>query len=261
MTSRPRRGKDPGLRGASAQRSSGLSSSRARFAARAAQVRRRPWLLVAGLVVVLLFLAGGVWVVEDSPLLVARSVDVQGVSPSEVSKIATRAAVPLGTPMARLDMRAIARRVIDSPTLAEVTVGRSWPSTVVISASVRVPVLAVRNPQGQVQVVDGQGTAYATVSTAPKGVPLINTVENPPSNESMRAAIAVLRVLSSQQRQRVSDVTVMGPNHVELKLGGVRVVWGGASEPELKVEVMTALLEQTGVQSIDVSAPRTPAVR
>jgi cell division protein FtsQ len=218
-------------------------------------------LLVAGLVVALLLLAGGVWVVEDSPVLVARSVSVHGVSPSEVSKIMTRAAVPLGTPMARLDMRAIARRVIDSPTLAEVTVGRSWPSTVVISASVRVPVLAVKNPQGQVQVVDAQGTAYATVSTPPQGVPLIDTVENPPSNESMRAAIAVLRVLSPEQRGRVSNVTVTGPNRVELKLGGVRVVWGGASQPELKVEVMTALLRQTGVQSIDVSAPRTPAMR
>lgn len=261
MSSRARRGKVLGHRGAPAQRSSGLQSSRARFATRAAQVRRRPWLLVAGLVVVLLFLAGGVWVVESSPVLAARSVSVKGVSPTEVSKIVARAAVPLGTPMARLDMRAIARRVIDTPTLAEVTVSRSWPSTVVISASVRVPVLAVKNPQGQVQVVDAQGTAYATVSQAPQGVPLIDTVENPPSSQSMRAAIAVLRVLSPQQRRTVSKVTVSGPNDVELKLGGVTVVWGGASEPELKVEVMTALLKEAGVQTIDVSAPRTPAVR
>lgn len=261
MSSRVRRGKVPGPRGASAQRSSGLPSSSARFAARAAQVRRRPWLLVAGLVVVLLFVAGGVWVVESSPVLVARSVRVEGVPARDMSTIVGRAAVPLGTPMVRLDMRAIARRVIDTPTLAEVTVSRSWPSTVVISASVRVPVLAVKNPQGLVQVVDAQGTAYATVSTPPKGVPVIDTVENPPSNESMRAAIAVLRVLSADQRTRVSKVMVSGPNDVELTLGGVRVVWGGASEPELKVEVMTALLRQAGLQMIDVSAPRTPAVR
>ena len=48
---------------------------------------------------------------------------------------------------------------------------------------------------------------------------------------------------------------------VTLKLGAVTVVWGGASEPELKVKVMTALLRQKGVGTIDVSAPRTPVIR
>jgi hypothetical protein len=56
-------------------------------------------------------------------------------------------------------------------------------------------------------------------------------------------------------------VTVLGPNMVTLRLGGVKVVWGGASEPELKVKVMTALLKQKDVETIDVSAPRTPVIR
>jgi cell division protein FtsQ len=218
-------------------------------------------LLVAALVVVLSLVAGGVWLVEFSPVLVARSVRVEGVPPRDVSKIARRAAVPFGTPLAKVDTRAIARRVIVTATLAEVTVSRSWPSTVVISASPRVPVLAVKDPQGQVQVVDSRGVAYATVGEPPKGVPLIDTVENPPSKESMRAAIAVLQALSASQRERVSNVAVSGPNMVTLELGGVTVVWGGASEPELKVKVMTALLRQKGVGTIDVSAPRTPAIR
>jgi cell division protein FtsQ len=243
------------------RRLSGLTSSRARFAARAAQVRRRPWLLVAALAVAVSLLAGGVWLVEYSPVLVARSVRVEGVPPGEVPKVLDLAAVPMGAPLARVDTRAIARRVIVTATLAEVTVSRSWPSTVLIEAIERVPVLAVRNPQGLVKVVDSLGVAYATVSEPPKGVPLIDTVENPPSTESMRAAMAVLQALPSGQRGRVSNITVSGPNEVVLKLGGVTVLWGGASEPELKVKVMTALLRQKDVGMIDVSAPRTPAVR
>jgi cell division protein FtsQ len=109
--------------------------------------------------------------------------------------------------------------------------------------------------------VDAQGVAYATVSAAPKGVPLIDTVESPPSMESMRAAMTVLRALSPGQRGKVTNVTVLGPNMVTFKLGPVTVVWGGASEPELKVKVMTALLMQKGVGTIDVSAPRTPVIR
>lgn len=261
MSPRSRPDRSHGFRGASARRSSGLQSSPDRFAARAARVRRRPWLLAAWLTVVLALFAGGVWLVEYSAVLVARSVKVEGVPPGDVSKIVDRAAVPMGTPLAKVSTRAIARRVIDNAALAEVTVSRSWPNTVVISATLRVPVLAVKDPQGQVKVVDSQGVAYARVAEPPKGVPLINTVEDPPSLESMRAAMAVLGALSPAQRDQVTNVTVLGPNMVTFRLGAVTVVWGGASEPQLKVKVMTALLRQKGVGKIDVSAPRTPVMR
>jgi len=218
-------------------------------------------LVAAWLAVALALLTGGVWLVELSPVLVARSVSVEGVSPGDVSAIVGRAAVPLGTPLARVDTRAIARRVVVATGLAEVTVSRSYPSTVLIVATPRVPVLAVINPQGQVQVVDSQGVAYATVSAVPRGVPLITTVENPSSMESMRAAMTVLKALTSGQRSQVTKVTVLGPNMVTFKLGEVTVVWGGASEPELKVQVMSALLRQKDVRTIDVSAPRTPVIR
>jgi cell division protein FtsQ len=90
---------------------------------------------------------------------------------------------------------------------------------------------------------------------------LITTVENPSSLQSLRTAIAVLRTLSSRQRGRVSEVTVLGPNMVTLRLDGVDVAWGDGSEPELKVKVLTALLRQKNVVMIDVSAPRTPVIR
>lgn len=250
-----------GVRGATARGPSGLPSSRARFDARAARVRRRPWVLSALLAVVLAVVAGGVWLVGFSPVLVARTVRVEGVPARDVAGIVRLAAVPMGTPLAKVNTLTIARRVIVTASLAEVTVSRSWPSTVLISATPRVPVLAVKNPQGQVKVVDSQGVAYATVTKPPKGVPLIDTVEDPSSLESMRAAMTVLRALSPRQRDNVTRVTVMGPNMVTLELGGVTVVWGGASEPELKVKVMTVLLKQKDVARIDVSAPRTPVIR
>ena len=120
------------VRRTSARRPLGLASSRTRFAARAAQVRRRPWLLAAWLAGALALLAGGVWLVQFSPVLVARSVRVEGVPTGVVNDIMRRAAVPMGTPMARVDTAAIAHRVIASATLAEVTVSLSWPSTIVI---------------------------------------------------------------------------------------------------------------------------------
>lgn len=253
-------GRPPRRPGTSRPLQTGVASSHARFAARAAEVRRRPWLLAAWALATLAVLAGGVWLVELSPVLAARHVRVDGVPPAAVADITARAQVPLGTPLARVDTGAIATRVIASATLAEVTVSRSWPSTIVISASPRVPVVAVRNPQGQVQVVDGDGVAYATVPAAPRGVPQINTSQDPPSRDALRAGISVLDALTPAQRKAVTNVTVSGANEVTLRLGRTTVVWGGAGEPELKVKVMTVLLRGAPAL-VDVSSPRTPVIR
>lgn len=239
----------------------GLASSRSRFAARAAAVRRRPWLLAAWGVAVVAALVAGLWLVELSPVLAARTVRVEGVPASAAADIRRRADVPVGTPLARLDTDAIAQRVIDSGTLAQVSVARSWPRTVVITASLRQPVLAFKNPQGQVQIADKNGVVYATVASAPHGVPVITAAVGTPGRDALVAAISVLEALSGSQRRSVTDVRVSTANLVTLKLGTVTVIWGGASEPQLKVKVMTALAKQKGVRSVDVSAPRSPVTR
>ena len=72
-------------------------------------MRRRPWLLAAWLAVALALFAAGVWLVELSPLLVARSVSVECVKPAEVAAIVDQTAVHRGTPLARGDTAAIAQ--------------------------------------------------------------------------------------------------------------------------------------------------------
>ena len=64
---------------------SGLASSRSRFAARAAAVRRRPWLLAAWGLAVVAVLVAGLWLVEVSPVLAARTVRVEGVPAGAVA--------------------------------------------------------------------------------------------------------------------------------------------------------------------------------
>ena len=123
-----------------------------RFERRAASVRRRPRLLaVAGLVVLVVL----VWLVGFSSVLATRSVTVTGLGdPGEQEVVVAAAAVPIGTPLARVDTGGAVDRVAKIPTVASVSVSRSWPSTVVVSVQRKVPVLAVKNPQGQLQVVD-----------------------------------------------------------------------------------------------------------
>lgn len=242
-------------------RSTGLASSRDRFAHRALAARWRPWRLAGWATLGVVLVIALVWVVAFSPLLVVRRVEVVGVPTSEVAAIRALADVPLGEPLARVDDGAIAHRVRQRATLADVSIERSWPSTLVIHASPRVPFLVVKNPQGQLHVVDADGLAYTQVDKAPRGVPVVNAANKEAlSTDALKAAVSVVRVLPSSLQRRVSNVTVSGANLVTLRIGPTTVVWGGMSEPEKKLDIMTALLTQRP-KVIDVSAPDTPVTR
>ena len=251
----------PGSSGHARPSRTGLASSRARFQRRAHAARQRPLRLlgyVAGTLVVACLLG---WVVGFSPLLAVRTVEVVGVPESEVVAIRTLAQVPVGEPLARVDSAAVAARVAERATVADVSIERSWPSTLVIHASPRQPFLVVKNPQGQLQVVDATGVAYAHVSKAPAGVPTVNAATQAAlSHDALAAAVSVVKVLPATTQKRVSNVTVSSANLVTLKIGHTSIVWGGVNEPERKLAIMTALLRGSP-KLIDVSAPSTPVTR
>jgi cell division protein FtsQ len=80
------------------------------------------------------------------------------------------------------------------------------------------------------------------------------------SRDALLAAVAVVKVLPAPLQRQVTDVTVSGANLVTLRVHGTTVVWGGVSEPEKKLTVMSALLK-SHPKVIDVSAPDTPVTR
>jgi cell division protein FtsQ len=243
------------------RRRTGLASSRARFQVRAQEVRRRPW-RVAGYAAVALVVVGAlVWAVGFSPLLAVRKVEVVGVPEAQVAAITRLAQVPIGEPLARVDRAAVAARVAELATLADVSIERSWPSTLVIHAEPRVPFLVVQNPQGQLQVVDETGVAYAQVSSPPRGVPVVYAASAAAlSRDALAAAVSVVKVLPADLQRRVAKVTVSSANLVTLRIGRTDVVWGGIDAPERKLAIMTALLKGSP-RTIDVSAPDTPVTR
>jgi cell division protein FtsQ len=247
-------------RGAARARS-GPDGSRVRFERRAAAVRRRPRALVAVAAGVAVVLALTVWLVGFSSVLAVRTVTVTGLAdPGEQQAVVTAAQLPVGVPLARVDTGGAVERVAQIPTIASVSVSRSWPSTVVVSVQRKVAVLAVKNPQGQLQVVDASGVPFETVATLPPGVAQVNAATDAPDPEGIKAAISVLQLLPAEQRAQVSGVTVTSADLVTFQLGSVNVVWGGVADGPKKLAVLQALLAtKPGV--VDVSAPDTPITR
>jgi cell division protein FtsQ len=241
----------------------GLSSARSRFERRAAAARRRPRLVAATVVGVLVLAGLLVWVGWFSALLTATTVEVRGVPAAQAAAVRRVAAVPLGGPLLRVDTDAAQARLVAGREWRDVHVSRSLPHTVVVEVSARVPVLAVRGSSGRIDVVDREGFAFRTVATAPAGVPLVNAGSTVTAT-GVAAALQALASLDGSLRRSITSVTVSSADQVSFTLthasGPRTVVWGGVGDGALKAKLVGILLSQPG-STIDVSVPSSPVTR
>lgn len=201
------------------------------------------------------------WGVFWSPLLAVRSVEVSGVSGEDRAAVEDLASVPDGIPLARVDLEGVERKVRTRRNIAEVSVERSWPSTLTVRAVPRQPALVLENPQGQLEVVDATGVAYGVVPKAPAGVPVVTAASSKGTTKpALEAALSVVRTLPDDLADRVSAIRVSTANLVSFTLDDIDVVWGGADEADRKLAILRALIP-TEPDSIDVSAPDSPVTR
>jgi cell division protein FtsQ len=211
---------------------------------------------VAALVVVVLGVLA--WLVLASSVLAAREVTVLGQRELSEARVRDAVAVPLGVPLARQDVDAIAQRATTLPQVASATVERRWPHTVEVTVVEREPLLAIRQPAG-FALVDARGVAYETRAAVPDGVLLADA--DPTAGPLLVDLGVVVAALSPELRDQVERVQATSADDIVLQLAsGTTVRWGDAAESTLKGQVVEAL--RTGkTRSIDVSAPHTPAIR
>lgn len=239
-------------------------AARRQFEKRAAAARRRPKLVAA--LIALVVLLGGllVWLGWFSSVLAVTTVKVEGVPAAEAKRISAVAQVPMGVPLMRVDTDAIKERVEKDLALKDVSVSRDLPHTISISGTPRVGVLAVKNSQGQVEVVDADGVAFSVVTTPPKGLPLASSGSAEVTPSGRRAALAALAALDPTLRTSVTGIALGSADGVTLtlKVGGTTrtVVWGSLGEESTKAKLVKALLKEPG-STIDVSVPSSPVMR
>ena len=133
-------------------------------------------------------LGGTVWLMYFSPLLVVRQVAVTGHQQLRSEQVVAAARVPMGTPLARQDVDAIARRATTLPAVQAASVSRRWPDTITVTVTERRPLLAVRQPGG-FALVDPEGVAFAESASVPNGVMLaeVNPADRRCCNRSVRS--------------------------------------------------------------------------
>jgi cell division protein FtsQ len=208
---------------------------------------------------IVLAMLGLTYLVMFTSFIGVRTVEVLGTHEISQDTVRDAAAVELGTPMVRLDTEEVAQRVAKLPRVAEVTVSRSFPTTVEIQVTERTPVAVVPDTDGT-HLVDRTGLDYATASARPGGLPVLKVIKVAPDDQATHAAVTVLGAIPDQLRKRVVEVSARTPGDVQLKLRSGKVVkWGDAEDNERKSAVLAPLLTRPG-KTYDVATPDFPTV-
>lgn len=219
--------------------------------------RVRPWLI--GLLALAL-VAGSIWLVWFSQVMVVTGAKVSGQERVSEERIVKVAQVPQGVQLARVDLGAIEGRVEAIPAIKDADVSRSWPDKVGIEVIERVPLAVVERPASGLQAVDDEGVLFLEYDKRPEGLPLIRTAPDI-ETEALREAASVIASLRDDVAGRVESLDVESVDRIVLELkDGRKVLWGSAEHSTEKAEVVAVLLARK-VDFIDVSVPGRPVTR
>ncbi|MFI6101590.1 cell division protein FtsQ/DivIB [Lentzea sp. NPDC051213] len=189
-----------------------------------------------------------------TPLLGVRHVDVHGSVVLTEDEVRSAAAIELGSPLVRLDLRGIRERVAAVPRIATIEVERQLPGTVRLLIAERVPVGSVKLPDG-FHLVDATGKDYAVLPAAAPGVPELVLATPSSADPATRAVVGVVNELPEKLRPDVLQVSATSGADVKLTLTGNRVVkWGSSEDTPRKGAVLMVLLTRPGLY-FDVSSP------
>ena len=216
-------------------------------------VRRGRWVRRLGVIAALLVVAvAAVWVVEFSRLLAVDHITVRGTTNLAPGDIIAAAAVPLGTPLARVDDQAVADRIRALPRVGSVEVRRGFPHELVLVVDDRVPVAVIRTDRGWV-TIDAAGAEIGGVRK-PGSRPVVAST----TDVGRQTALATLLTLPAPLKTQVARVSASTVDDVTLVLrSGATVRWGDTSRTERKAAVLAALMTRRA-SIYDVSAPDVP---
>ena len=234
--------------------------TRRRFARR--QWARR-WLSLRYVLVALVLVAlvgTSIWLVFFSTTLQVKKVAVVGNDLLSDNRVREIAQVPLGEPLALVDLSRADARVGALAEVKSVDVTRTWPDGVRISVVERTAV-AVVELAGRLRGLDADGVVFREYKNVPQGMPRVQA-SGSAGTDALREAATVVSALPEDLASRVDHVEVETVDQITLVMRDKRqVLWGSAEQSALKAEVVDKLLAAQKAPYYDVSVPGNPTYR
>ncbi|GAA3521238.1 cell division protein FtsQ/DivIB [Nocardioides daeguensis] len=233
--------------------------TRRAFARRQRARRWLTWRYVLAAVLLVAAVGFGVYALYFSAWLRADAVQVVGNAQLSEKQVLTTADVPLGGPLATVDLHAIEVRLKSLATVKTVDVSRTWPHDVRIEIVERTPV-AVLDRGDRLTNLDASGVAFGRLAKAPAGLPRVKVGAGADS-DALAEGAAVVVALDSAVAELVDFVEVRTVDEIDLHLRDGRLVrWGSAEQADDKAAVLLELLNREA-QVYDVSVPGAPTTR
>jgi cell division protein FtsQ len=211
---------------------------------------------VVGAVLLTGLLATGIWLVFFSAAMSVTGVTVTGTDYLAAAEVERVAEVPLGEPVARVDLDEVRARVESLPAVLSADVTRAWPDAVQITVTERTAV-AVIEAGSVVHGMDRDGRLFREYVRLPSDLPVVRIGADAGTDARAEAA-RVIEALPAGLAVQVDYLEVESIDRIAFVLrDGRRVTWGSAEESGLKARVLEAVLTQPALE-YDVSVPSSP---
>ena len=228
------------------------------------KVKPQPTLIAAALA--LLIFGGGSYLLGWSNLLTVRSIEITGAPSEQAKELIVRSLdLQTGAKLARIDPRSISAGLATNNWIQTSQVSRNWLNgKVEITVIPRTPVALYTEPSQPQVALDASGKTFNLPADLPDGLPKVTAT----SVASGLAAIKVFTELPTEFSANIDRLSAARPSN--LLIYGVfsgrdlRIIWGDGSDTDLKIKVITALLDQPenkSIRMIDVTAPHAPIVK
>ncbi|MGL5828224.1 MAG: cell division protein FtsQ/DivIB [Angustibacter sp.] len=234
-------------------------STAERFAQRTRQARRRRLrrLLLGAAVAALV--PGLAALLVLGPVCTVRTVEIRGASPAVAEQFAVRAESVRGRPLATLSTATLRADLGRPSAVKDLRIERRWPSTLRVTVTMRSAIAALPGPGG-FRLVDDTGQHFATVKSAPRGLPQVTAPAGATGWPAVAAAVQVFAALPPKLQSELRNLQARSADDVRFTWGSSVVRWGNAQQSSTKLAVLTAL-RSTKAREYDLSAPQTPVVR
>ena len=197
------------------------------------------------------------YIIAWSTLFTVSKVVVTGAQQNAMQNLS---GVTIGEKLARVEPRAVARKLQEQLWIEGVKVSRNWINgTVTLQITPRKPIGIFAG-----RFIDKSGTTFDIPGGSSESLPIVEAQ----TSENGLAAIELFKNIPEKLRTKIVTITAKNADSFELILDeGTRKVllqWGTNSDLNLKIKVYEALIalkENSKIVTVDVSAPHAPIVK
>lgn len=194
-------------------------------------------LTIGGVLAVLLLCVGLAFSV---PVFTVKTIAVEGNGHLSQEQVAEASGLVVGENLLRVDARAAASGVAGLPWVKEVTVARSFPSTVHVSLTEREAVAYSDQPDGP-HLIDATGNEFV-IDLPPEGA--VRLVGGESGSVNWQHAIEIAAAIPDELRAQAEEIETADPYNFVIRMkDGRRIIWGASEDNADKARAMATVLK------------------